>query len=220
MGLFDIFSNKNAKAAAQARIAGINQGYDLATSALQGGLYSANQYYNQAYSGWGPLMGQGAAAGNAYSDALGLNGPEGNARALAGFQNNPSYQAQLQSGIDAIDRGAAARGMTMSGNTIAAEQQYGRDLANQGYNQYLQTFLPLLQQQTAAAQGQSGVLSNQANTNFAGGQALGNYGWQKGTGIGDANAAAVLAKNQASANLWGAIMGGAKLLSGIGGRYS
>jgi hypothetical protein len=215
MGLFDIFSNKNAQDAANARIAGINQGYDLASNAVQGGLNTANQYYNSAYGSWAPLAGQGAAGANAYMDALGLNGPAGNARALAGFQNNPGYQAQLQTGVDAIDRGAAARGMTQSGNTLAAEQQYGQNLANQGYNQYLNTFLPLLSQQTAAAQGQAGVLQNQAGTNFAGGQLLGNYGWQKGTGIGDAQAAADLAKNQASANLWNVLMGGARLGANI-----
>src|ERR1051325_7591872 len=154
MGLFDIFSNKNAQDAANARIAGINQGYDLASSALQGGLDTANRYYNQAYGSWTPLAQQGAQASNDYADALGLNGPAGNARALAAFQNNPAYRAQLQMGVDALDRGAAARGMLQSGNTLAAEQQYGQNLANQGYNQYLNTFLPLLNQQTAAAQGQ------------------------------------------------------------------
>jgi hypothetical protein len=64
------------------------------------------------------------------------------------------------------------------------------------------------------------VLQNQAGTNFAGGQLLGNYGWQKGTGIGDAQAAADLAKNQASANLWNVLMGGAGLASNMLGFYN
>ncbi len=211
MGLFDIFSNKNAQDAANARIAGINQGYTDATGAVQTGLNNANQYYGSAYNAWAPLAGQGAAGANAYADALGLNGPEGNARAQVAFQNNPGYQFQLQSGLGAIDRAAAARGRVQSGNTLAAEQQYGSNLANQGWSNYLAAFNPLLSQQTAAAQGQSGVLTNQAGTNYNSGLQLGNLGWQKGTGIGDAQAAADLAKNQASANLWGVLLGGASL---------
>jgi len=117
----------------------------------------------------------------------------------------------LQSGLSAIDRAAAARGRVQSGNTLAAEQQYGSNLANQGWSNYLAAFNPLLSQQTAAAQGQSGVLTNQAGTNYNSGLQLGNLGWQKGTGIGDAQAAADLAKNQASANLWGVLLGGASL---------
>ncbi len=215
MGLFDIFSNKNAQDAANARIAGINQGYTQATGAVQSGLNNANQYYNQAYGAWAPLAGQGAAGANAYADALGLNGPEGNARAQAAFQNNPGFQTQLQTGIDAIDRGAAARGMTQSGNTLAAEQAYGNNLANQNWSNYLAAYNPLLSQQTAAAQGQSGVLTGQGNVNYLGGTQLGQYGWQQATGIGDAQAAADLAKNQASANLWGVLLGGAKLGSNL-----
>ena len=217
MGLFDIFSSKNAERAAADRIAGINRGYDLATGAVQGGLNNANQYYNQAYGAWTPLAGQGTAAGSAYADALGLNGAEGNARAQAAFQNNPGYQFQLQSGLDAIDRGAAARGRVQSGNTLAAEQQYGANLANQGWSNYLTAFNPLLSQQTAAAQGQAGALTSQAGANYLGGVQLGQYGWQKGTGIGDAQAAADLAKNQASANLWGVLLNGAKLGSNLWG---
>jgi hypothetical protein len=211
MGLFDIFSNKNAQDAANAQIAGINQGYTQATGAVQAGLGNANQYYNAAYGAWAPLAGQGAAAGNAYTDALGLNGAEGNARAQAAFQNNPGYQFQLQSGLDAVDRGAAARGRVQSGNTLAAEQAYGNNLANQNWYNFLGSYNPLLSQQTAAAQGQSGVLSNQAGTNYNAGTVLGNYGWQQGTGIGNAQAAADLAKNAASQNLWNVILGGAKL---------
>jgi hypothetical protein len=215
MGLFDIFSNKNAQAAANAKIAGINQGYSNATNALQTGIDSANNYYGQAGNAWNVLLGQGNRAGSAYADALGLNGPEGNARAQTAFQNNPGYQFQLQTGIDAIDRGAAAKGMVNSGNTLAGEQAYGTNLANQSWSNYLNSFNPLLNQQTAATAGLSGTLGNQANLNYLGNSQIGQYGWQQGTGIGDAQAAAELAKNSASANLWNVLMGGAKLGSQV-----
>jgi len=211
MGLFDIFSNDDAEAAAQARIDGLRAAYGRATSALNSGLDSANTYYGRALVPFTTLFGQGQSGIKAYSDALGLNGAEGNARARAAFQNNPGYQTQLDTGLQAIDRGAAARGMLLSGNTLAAEQKYGSDLANQSWNQYLSSFSPFM---TLAGQGASGignVSTAQAATNYGAGQDLAKYGWQMESGIGDANAAAQLANYNASNNLWGALMNGAQL---------
>lgn len=211
MGLFDIFSNDDAEAAAQARIDGLRAAYNRATSALNTGLDSANNYYGRALVPFTTLFNQGQGGINAYSDALGLNGAEGNARARAAFANNPGYQAQLDTGLQAIDRGAAARGMLSSGNTLAAEQKYGSDLTNQSWNQYLSSFSPFM---TLAGQGASGignVNTAQAGTNYGAGQDLAKYGWQMESGIGDANAAAQLANYNASQNMWGALMSGAQL---------
>lgn len=215
MGLFDIFSNKNAQDAANAKIAGINQGYNSATGAVQTGIDSANNYYNSAGNAWQTLMGQGNQAGSAYADALGLNGPDGNARAKTAFQSNPGYQFAQDMTTQATDRGAAARGMVASGNTINAEQTNANNLANQQWSSYLNSFSPLLNQQTAATAGLSGTLGNQANINYLGNSQIGQYGWQQGTGIGDAQAAADLAKNSASANLWNVLMGGTALGSNM-----
>lgn len=211
MGLFDIFSSSDAQDAANAKIVGINTGLTNATSAINTGVANANNYYGQALQPFQQLSGYGTTGINSYSDALGLNGPAGNARAVAAFQNNPGYQSQLQYGTQAIDRGAASRGMLSSGNTVMAEQKYGNDLANQGYNQYLQSFSPFFSLAGTGATGQAGVLGSQASTAYNAGTTLGNLNYQAATGVGDANAAGDMAGYNASANGIGAIMNVAKL---------
>ncbi len=211
MGLFDIFSNDDAEAAAQARIAGLNAGYDKASSAIDAGKANADDAYGRALVPFTALYDTGQQGLNAYADALGLNGAAGNARATAAFQNNPGYQAQLDTGLQAIDRGAAARGMLSSGNTLAAEQKYGDDLANQSWQSYLNSFSPLSTLAGQGAQGIAGVSNAQAGTDYLAGQDLAKYGWQQQTGIGDANAAADLANYNASANSLNAAMQGARL---------
>jgi hypothetical protein len=223
MGLFDIFSSKPAQDAANAKIAGLNSGYTDASAALNTGLTNATGYYNQALSPWSTLAGTANNAYSAYGDALGLNGPQGNAAAVARFQASPGYSYALQSGLDAIDRGAAARGSLSSGGTAAAEQAYGTNLANQGYSSYLQSFAPYLAQAPTIAAGQSGIYSQLGGLNYANGSQLANLAYQKDTGVGDANASADLAAYNASGNLWGALFSGAKLATGAfggGGLFS
>jgi hypothetical protein len=57
----------------------------------------------------------------------------------------PGYQFQLQTGIDALDKSAAARGNLFSGTQGTALEQYGQGLAdtsyNNLYNQALQTYM-------------------------------------------------------------------------------
>ncbi|HZP68378.1 MAG TPA: tail fiber domain-containing protein [Pseudolabrys sp.] len=211
MGLFDIFSNRNSEQAAQDRIKGLNAAYDQASGALNTGATNAQNYYGQALVPFQQLSGYGMRGLDAYSDALGLNGSAGNARAVAAFQNNPGYQTQLNYGLQAIDRGAAARGMLSSGNTAMAEQKFGNDLASTGWNQYLSSFSPFFSLAGQGAQGQAGVYGQQAGTAYDLGTRLADLGWKQQTGIGDANASADLANNGASANAWGAIMNGARL---------
>jgi hypothetical protein len=50
-------------------------------------------------------------------NALGLNGPQGNAAATAAFQSSPGYDFKVNQSLDALDRRAASRGMLGSGNT-------------------------------------------------------------------------------------------------------
>jgi hypothetical protein len=118
MGLFDIFSSKNSDKAAQDKIAGLNDGYDKATTALNAGTATANDYYGKALVPFNQLFGAGMGGVDSYSDALGVNGPEGNARATAAFQNNPGYQTQLQYGrkrsTAARRRAVACRAATRS----------------------------------------------------------------------------------------------------------
>lgn len=219
MGLFDLFSNSSAEQAAADRAAGYSAGYkqlsDLydqgrtaTTGAYQGGMDKLSSIYS-------PVTTQANAGYNAYGDATGANGVAGNARALANFQTGPGYQFQLGQGLQAIDRGAASRGMLSGGGTAAAEQNYGTGLANQAWNQYVTNLQPFGNQAVTSAYGYgnansalSSGLGNQLGASYQGQGAAANAAQQ---GIGNANAAADLNNYNVSQNTLGAIFGGAKL---------
>jgi hypothetical protein len=218
MGLFDIFSNQDAQDAANAKIAGLNSGFDQASTAVNNGLSTATGLYNSALTPFNALSGTANNGYSAYADATGANGAAGNARALANFQSTPGYNFDLTQGLSAIDRGAAARGSLSSGGTLAAEQQYGTNLANQNYQQYVTNLSPYNTLAPGIANSTATINTNLGNLNYGAGTTLGNLAYNTQTGIGNANAAADMANYNASANMWGALMGGANLLAGgIGG---
>jgi hypothetical protein len=139
----------------------------------------------------------------------------------------PGYQFAMDEGLGAIDRSAAARGMSRSGATLKALQRYGTGLADQTYGNQLQRLLSANQQGFGATQAQVGTvgtgLQGQLGTRQLG------YGGQMqsaGTiGQGDiaaANAQAAGAQNLLNfgGNLLGKALGafgGGGLSSFIGG---
>jgi hypothetical protein len=211
MGLFDVFGTGAQRDAANSQIAGINAGIgDLTKSFGQGrgalqtnyaaGLQPFMQDYTQAMRG-----------GTALGNALGLNGPEGNAAAVAAFQNNPGYQFQKQQGMDAILANQAKSGQLASGNTNLDLMKYGTGLADQSWGQYISNLQPYLNQENQAASGIGGLysgLGNQLNQNYVG---QGNAKYGADTSIGNANANADLARLTASQQGLGAIAGGVNL---------
>lgn len=218
MGIFDdLFSSKPAEDAARARIAGLNAGYDKASGAIKTGLTDATGYYNKALVPFQTLSGTANKAYGSYADALGINGPEGAARAKAAFVSAPGYQYQVDQALENSNRGAASRGTLSSGGEKAAEIGLSSNLANQNWSNYLSSFAPYLSQAPQLAAGEAGVYGTLGGLNYGAGKDLAGYGWGQETGIGDANAAAELARYNASGNFWGALMGGAKLAAGAAG---
>src|SRR5262245_10430280 len=115
----------------------LREGQTGGLAALGGGVAGATGAYDPlagAASRWGVL---GQNTGTMSADALGLNGPEGVARAQAAFQASPGYQFRLGQGLDAIARTANAGGMAASGNTLAEAQRFGQGLAGQEFNNWL-----------------------------------------------------------------------------------
>lgn len=211
MGLFDLFSNANEEKAAQLKTQGLTQGYDLASGLFGQGRDAVNSYYGQAAQPFQQLFGQAGQGAAAYGDASGANGAEGLGRATSLFQQTPGYAAGLSTGLDALDRRAASRGMLNSGNNTQDTLKFANDYASQKYGQYLQGLQPYLGQQTTAAGGLAGVLTGQGgalNSSY-GNQGL--LGFQKETGIGNAQAAAELSKDNVGANVLGALGLGVKL---------
>lgn len=221
MGIFDIFNSDNADEARDKQVAGINAGYNRAADALgQGrtalttnytaGLLPFQQNYDLSYT-------NAKAGTGALSDALGINGAEGSARATASFQNSPGYTAAVEAGTENSLRNRSRTGDLRSGATNIDLQNVAQNAQNQQWQQYIQNLLPFTQMGQQGAQGAaSGIgtlysgLGNQLNANYG---SLGQLGWQKETGIGNADANAALASNAASGNMVSALMNIAGLAS-------
>lgn len=104
----------------------LNSAYADAKTQMQG----AGDVYNPFYE-------TGVKANTNYANATGVNGAEGYADALSNFRNNPGYQYQMDQGLDAINRTAAARGGLASGNNTIDLQKYAQGQADQSWNNHL-----------------------------------------------------------------------------------
>lgn len=144
-----------------------------AIAALGGGSQAAIDAYERMRGTTAtPFGGANTAAQQAQADALGLNGPEGVARAQQQFQAGPGFQFALGTGLDAITRAANRTGMAASGNTLRAAQTFGQGLGQQEWQKYLdnlrqqqQLYAPLLASSEGTA---AGGIANAALTGGTG----------------------------------------------------
>ena len=143
-----------------------------------------------------PYTGLGQQAMGAYENLLGIGkgGQVDAQKAMQQLQQMPGYQFQLQQGQENTARKAAAMGMGLSGNTLAALDQYNQGLASMSYQQQLQNLLQPIQIGQASAAGQAANI----------GQGMTNIG---NIGMNQANTLAGIRSNEA-AGLAGAIGGG------------
>ena len=198
----------------------------VAAQQAEGNLQSTAQNAAKAFDTnyYDPYTASGTNAQTMYANALGLNGPAGNATATNAFQVSPGYDFQLKQGTQALDRSAAGAGNFGSGGAAAALDQYGQGLANQNYGQWLSNLQGLGQQGLAAATGQTGREQSLANIQTGLGQNEANVVTGTATNAGNAITsgmnADISANAQGGANMFSALLGGANLgakLSGIGG---
>ena len=222
MGLFDFFTGDPAKEAAENNRNLFKQNQQQDLGYLNTGYSNAQGALNSGIGAYTPLANLGksfaGATGN-YLDAIGANGAAGNSRAVSNFQSAPGYQFQLGQGLQAIDRGAATRGILNSGNTLMAEQKYGNDLANQNYQQYVSNLgsliYPSITATSGAATGQAQGYGNLAN--LASSDALNrvNLNTTTTSGLANANTQEAQAKMQASGNLFNFGLNAAKAVAGF-----
>jgi hypothetical protein len=141
----------------------------------------AQQPYSQA----------GQAGLSEYLASLGLGTPDQNAGALARFRDSPGYQFQMDQGVSALDRSAAARGGLYSGAQGQALTQFGQGLADQTFNNRLSHLAGLagLGERTASNEAgyRLGVAGNRAGLRMGGLEAVTgantNIGQAQATGI-------------------------------------
>jgi hypothetical protein len=200
--LFDIFSAQPQQDAAAAQETALRAGQQQASGLLGTGLTTSTGQYTQGIQPFLQNLGTTQQGQTAYANALGVNGPQGNAQAVANFQGSPGYQYGVDQATQNYMRNQASTGALGSGNTAAGITGLASNLANQNWQQYVGNLQPFIGASTANAGGA------QQGYNAMAGNTAGNYGTQAnlayGTnvGIGNAQAAAALAPQQASQNLW------------------
>lgn len=207
----DLFSDQPAKDAAAAKAAGYTAANTAAQGSIDTGLGQATPLYQQAYGDFNTLAGKFGAGQDAYNNATGVNGQAGIDSAASIYKSLPGYSGGLTTGIDAVNRGAAARGDLGGGNTSADTIKFASDYDANKYGSYLSALAPNLAGARSATTGGAAALTGQAAADQAAAAQKAQYGYNSATGIGGANADAALAPYSASQNFWGALMGGANL---------
>lgn len=213
----DLFSSDDANKAAADKIAYAQQGQTQGNAALDTGLATANPLYQQAYQPFSQLYTQSQPGMSAYADATGANGTAGLTRAQTNYQADPGYNGGLTTGVDQLNRTAAARGDS-GGNNSADILKFASDYDNQKYSSYVSNLAPWLSAGQSAASGGASVLGAQAGANLGVASQKAGIDTSTANTEGNAQAQADMAPYTASQNFWGALMGGGKLaLSAFGG---
>ena len=106
----------------------LQSGYDTGVTNLNKGI--------AAYDPLSTLATQYGKAGTLDLDSLGVNGPEGNARATAAFQNNPGYTTSVNAGLDVLNRRREAAGMGTSGNADLDALNFAQNTQNQQFQNW------------------------------------------------------------------------------------
>lgn len=220
MGLFDALTGKSARDAANQNIAKLNQLKTEGLGYLDAGKTGSLASLDSARGAYDPLATKYGAGTNLYLDSLGVNGAEGNQRAVDAFQTAPGYDFAMNQGLDAIDRRAASRGMLASGNTNLDTINYATGVANQEYGNWQNRLGDLVSPEMAAASGIAGVETGRAGVYQNDANSRVGLASNVAGGINSQNTQAANAEMQGSGNLWGLGLNLAKLGTGFLGGAS
>lgn len=215
----DLFNNDNEEEAARQKAAGLRAGQDSAFGALDTGYGIASGLYDKARVPFESLYTRGSKGYDTYLDATGVNGAEGLARAGDLYKSIPGYSAGLNTGLDLLERRAAARGDLGGGNTSADTIKFASDYDAQKYKDFLSSLSGNVGVAQGAAAGQGALYGQQAGAASNIGTQKAQYGYGTETGIGNANAEATMANENSSKNFWSALMGGANLATKAFGAF-
>lgn len=163
MGLFDSLTGAPAQEATALNLQRLGQLKKEGMGYYDTGRTEALAALERAGGTYQPLQTKYGAGTDLYLDSLGVNGADGNARAVGAFQTGPGYDFMVDQSLDALDRRAASRGMLASGNNTIDTLKTVTGLANQEYGNWQTRLAGLINPEMTAAGGQAGVAGNVAN---------------------------------------------------------
>lgn len=207
MSFFDLFTNNVAQDAANQQIAGINSGKSAATGEINQGIGALNTNYTNALQPYLTNYSNATAGVDSLKNLLGLNGQQGTDAAMKSLQSTPGYQFQQQQGNASINAAEAASGNNFSGKQLVDLSNYNQGLAGTTYQSAVNNLMPFLSSSTTNAAGIANTYTGLGNATAGQYNNLANLDYTAATGIGNANANATLAQNQANQNQWGLLSG-------------
>lgn len=200
------------------------------------GLKEGTENYQAAQGLFQPYRDAGLKAFSAYGDAAGLNGAAGSDAATAAFRASPGYAWQRDQAIDGVARKASSLGILGSGNTETGIATLASNLADQQWGSYMTGLKGIADTGYAATGAQAGLQKGIGDLDVARGNSVANIwsadGLRKagivsaagqaaagsytnfGNTLGSNLLTAGKAEDAGANNLWGALLGGAKLLTG------
>lgn len=223
MAITDAFTAKPAKRAAAENRTLYQNNLAAGLGYLDTGKIEGIGYLSDAGHAFDPLwdLSRKYGAGTSmYLDAMGVNGPEGIARAQQAFQTGPGYDFAFNEGQRAVNRAQLSYAPDLrTGGAAKANIAYGTGMANQEYGNWLKNFQnfinPEITTAGAAATGQSTALTNQAQLTASDAAQRVNLGNTTTSGLANVNNNEANAQMQASGNLLGFGLNLAKLATGL-----
>ena len=181
---------------------------DAQASAAQAGIDEQRRQFDAVKELLNPYVQAGNQSLNAQKDIIGLNGPEAQAKAVAGLSNSSEMQALVKQGETGILQNAAATGGLRGGNTQGALAQFRPQMLSSLINQQYQRLGGLTSLGQASAAGVGAAGQNEAT------QVAALLAQQ-----GKANAAGIFGGGQMLNAIPNALMNGMGTYAGLGGSF-
>lgn len=212
-----IFSGKAGRQAAIWGAQQLQQGETEAKDALDQGFGVAKEQYGKASGLFGNLADEYRGGAKLYQDATGANGTEAANAARSAFTTGPGYSFNMDQGLQALSRARAVNGTLDSGGADTDAMKFASGLAAQDWNNWLANLANLDTKRATAVSGQAGAETGLGNVGFQTGAAKAAVSTDTAKGLSTVGQQGLMAGQQAAANRFEALMGGANLLAqGIG----
>lgn len=212
-----IFSGRAGRQAAIFQAQQLQRGQDEGNAALDTGYDRAAEAYGKAGTTLGGLADSYGAGSTLYQNALGVNGQAGSDAAREAFTASPGYAFNMDQGLQGLSRARAVNGTLASGGADTDAMKFASGLASGEWNNWLSNLNGLDTKRYGATTGQAGTFGALGSAALGVGQAKASLAQTTAAGIGQAGSQGLMAGQQAAQNSFGALMGGANLLSrGLG----
>lgn len=147
-----------------------------------------------------------------------MNGADASTAARSAYTTGAGYTFNMDEGLKALARARAVNGTLASGNADSDAMRFASGLASQDYNNWLANLANLDTKRAAAVSGQAGAETGLGNVGFQTGVAKVGISTDTAKGLSTVGQQGLMAGQQAAANRFGALMGGANLVAGLAGK--